>query len=205
MNQSLKRIRLGNIVIGLRINTSNHKLSGQFMLGHVADTMGILNRFKNTNKQCLFADFDNCNSWEAIQETTRIAEEIGDTFMFESSPNHYNIISTALIDPIIIQQILMESPLVDSKFKWIYFKFKDNTIKILDKYVSGKPYRKIKFKYHAFGNNNAIHHRDLLIALTKIYPEIVTPKIEYMINELDKTDASIILDLITKRYETVNW
>jgi len=74
---TLLRTRLGNWRLGIRIERLPQTLVVRTLFSHVADTIGILNKFSNTDKMCLFLDFDDkCNIEKIITQV--IPELISD-------------------------------------------------------------------------------------------------------------------------------
>lgn len=204
LNSSLKRIRLGNYIIGGRIQTSKHKLSGQFMFGHVADTIGIMNSFKNTTQQVLFIDYDlaTLSMIENEIREIQIHNELGDAFIFESSPGHYFVIFLDLIEPYLVRYILNHSEFIDSKFVFVYNKYGDNTLRILPKVTEKSLERPIKFRKIIEGNNiNHIKHKGLWLSLVQIYPIGLSGYYD----SRNIWDNSTPEDCKFKSYETVNW
>lgn len=209
MNTSLKSIRLGNWRIGLRIHTSEHKFSGQFMFAHVADTFGITNRFRNTSLQALFLDVDK-QSLRDIEGFMYYLDkdnyEIGDSFVFESSPDKYHVICPTLFDPRELAKILVDCKgFADDRFITHYFMYGDNTIRIWPKYTEKTIERKVKFVKYIDGSVMRIAHKGLLNAVLNNIDNDTIMHNTNMMKEKPFIDNSSLDDLICKRYETVNW
>lgn len=194
----LHSIRLGQYKIGFRFNIYHHGIAFRFLFGHIADCVGILNRFKNTDLQCLFIDFDKSDLNKVIEYCLEIQEKywLSDIYLFESSPNHFNMICCDLLEPKIIREILIDCPLVDNKFRTIYLLNNDNTLRITPKFTE-KENRTINLLMVISSKfARPYQHKGLMLLINRYF---------YIGIDYLRSDNSTENDLIFKEYETIQW
>ena len=192
-------IRLGQYKMGFRFNIYHHGIAFRWLSGHIADTLGVLNRFENTSQQALFIDFDKQELEDVINWISHAQEQYNfDTaYIFHSSNNHYNMMTTELFDATEIREILNQCNIVDDKFRAIYYLHGDNTIRIAPKF-SEKESRKVIFigSLKSEKKSNRVRHNGLSELFHRVF---------YILPEQNGLDTSTENDLIMKEYETLNW
>lgn len=202
---NLKRIRIGSVVIGMKVVNENHALMTRFMIGHVADTMGILNRFVNTDKQCIFIDYDDYPLHDIQIELNNLMFKynIKSFFLFESDDSGHRFgISPDLVDKQVVRSFLLDSH-CDDKFVYIYCKNGDNTIRIAPKFAD-RPYRQQGFIMTITNlnyNGSPLYHTGLLVTLISGFSDIDISQID----KIKEQDNSSVFDVIWKVYETIRW
>jgi hypothetical protein len=216
---NLKRIRIGSVVIGMKIMNEEHALMTRFLIGRVAYTAGVINRFLNTDKQVVFIDYDDLDATKVMVEVCNLMAkyDIRTMHMFQSDDsNHTFGISTELVDKQTVRNFLLDSH-CDDKFIYVYCKNGDNTIRIAPKFVD-KSYR---IQHYLLTLTNptvrGIHtyHKGLTDTLIRAFPETDTDSGSNMIFEEIVTtgdiqsegrfDDSTMDDCIWKVYETIRW
>lgn len=194
----LFKARIGHFTFGFRFNLYKHGIAFRFLYGHIADCIGVLNKFENTKQQALFIDFDKCGISEIMEYISHLDYDynIGESYIFESSTNHYFMICPSLFDIHEIRNILINCDIADSKFTTIYLLNGDNTIRITPKF-NEKKNREIKlFATFQPEFSKRVRHMGLSLLLNRHF-NIVVPAGLY--------DGSTENDLITKEYETLQW
>lgn len=216
---NLKRIRIGSVVIGMKVMNENHALMTRFLIGRVADTFGIINRFNNTDKQVVFVDYDDLDATRVMVEVCNLMaiNNIRTMHMFQSDDsNHTFGISTELVPKHIVRSFLLDSN-CDDKFVYVYCKNGDNTIRIAPKFVD-KPYRKQHYLLtltnpSAYGIH--MYHKGLTDTLIRAFPETTLEDGYNLIKgeiigipdtqSTGRFDDSTMNDVIWKVYETIRW
>ena len=210
---NLKRIRIGQIVIGMKVMNENHALMTRFLIGRVADTFGIINRFNNTDKQVVFVDYDDLDATKVMVEVCNLLAkyDIRTMHMFQSDDsNHTFGISTELVDKLTVRSFLLDSH-CDDKFVYVYCKNGDNTIRIAPKFVD-RP-RRIQHYLFTITNptaiGNHIYHKGLVDTLIRAFPEATDSIIDEIGWEPEngslQWDNSTMDDCVWKVYETIRW
>jgi methionine synthase I (cobalamin-dependent) len=167
----------------------------------VADTIGILNKFSNTDKMCLFLDFDDkCNIEKIItQVIPELISDGLDYILFETSSNHHNIICPTLITKDQLDALMMKYlKYMDYRFAYVYQRDNCNAIRITPKLVDGKMLRQIKIIASGFNAYNQPCHKGILELISDVFENDFW-------GTFIKTDDSTKDDLIERRYETINW
>lgn len=203
------RIRIGDFVMGINGNRTEHALMGKFMIGKIARTVGVVNTIPNMQQQMLFADFDISSLPNVMHDIRdwKDAFNMGDIFLFQSGDlgdKHYFIISPCQYEPQEIRRILAYANYVDDKFVSTYIRYHDNTIRIIPKVKGKKEFRPIKFLMFIKGNTNRTIVRGMMELLIPLYPNIKDYKVSDIKNgiHLDKTSKD---DLTMREYETIRW
>lgn len=203
-HDSLHKIRIFNRVIGFRFWNNQHAIVMRFMVAHVAETIGVLNVFKNTTFQCFFYDGDNTFA-ETIKDLRYImnGHSLGDIFIFESAGKegnpHYNAICCDLVEQREIRNMVLSTWHCDARFVYVYLRDGKNAIRITPKF-NKTAHRPIKLKYILKGDNTINKkHRGLLTMLSFEFPEIKNRLKEYQV------DNSTEQDLLLRKYDTVSW
>lgn len=198
--KELKRIRLGNYLFGMRVEKLPHSIVFRSLVSRVADTAGVLNKFYNTDKMCMFMDFDDKVSPLQIHHVlTELVLSGGLTFhLFKTSESHYNAISPNLIERFMLDSLMKQYlQKMDYRFVYVYFRDGCNAMRVVPKIVDNTIYREISYvRSYRARDSYWIQHKGLNIYLKNLFPEIPLG---------DNMDESSQHDLILREYETINW
>ena len=194
-------MRLGQYRIGLRIELLPHSLIIRSLFSKVADTAGVLNKFANTEQQCLFMDFDDRADIYTIQNRVYQMQQkfnLGDIIIFNSSEKHYIGVCFDLCHEWEIKQMLnFISDITDYRFTFVYSRDGYNALRIIPKLVDNKVCREIKLYDIMYGFNTRVKHQGLY---TLFYEKFDGVPCYY-----NNFDGSTKDDLTIRRYETINW
>ena len=198
--KELKRIRLGNYLIGMRLEKLPHSIVFRTLVSHVADTAGVLNKFNNTDKMCMFMDFDDRYPIDIISPLLAgLSQSYSLLFhLFKTSENHYNAISTTLISKTHLHELMIRNAhYMDYRFVYVYDRDGCNAMRTTPKLVDGNIYRPIKYikTFNESMDSRYPNHRGLSIFLHYGLDAPLTTH----------TDNSTEDDLIIREYETINW
>lgn len=195
------RVRLGQYRVGLRIEQLPHSLVIRYLFSKVADTAGVLNKFANTNQQCLFMDFDDRADLIAIKDKIERMQNrynIGDILIFQSSEKHYVGVCFDLLTPDEVREFMNYlSPIMDYRFTYVYSRDGYNALRVVPKIVDNKTLRPMKLVDIIRSNNVRPKHRGLI----QLFGNIFDIPRWYLID----TDNSTRDDLFIREYETINW
>ena len=216
------RIRIGNYVFGVNWNKSGHGYAGKFMLGHVADTAGITNKIiiphwrGETPEQALstfeekyvfFADYDTSSIEEVVSDIAKMRHkfDMGTIAIFSSSDSnttrnrHYFTICPSYFKLSEIKQLFAISEHIDPKFTANFFKYQDNTIRLVPKIVGMTGYRIINL-FAVDQSPIKSSGREVCFGIVELMHEMFGyfP----VQGKLDKTRKT---DLTERRYETIRW
>jgi hypothetical protein len=196
--RELKRVRLGNVLFGMRLERLPHSVVFRALVSHVADTVGVLNRFKNTDKMCLFMDLDD----RAESPLQMLSDDGFSYIVFETSANHRNVICPDLISKEELDYRMKKYlRYMDYRFNYVYFRDGCNAIRITPKLVDGKMLRQIKIIATSVNFRSPMKmHRGLVELVSDVFGD------DYMKPFFNsRLDDSTKDDLIERRYETINW
>jgi hypothetical protein len=197
--RELKRVRVGNVLFGMRLERLPHSVVFRALVSHVADTIGILNRFRNTDKMCFFMDLDD----RAESPLQMLSDDGFSYIMFETSKKHRNIICPDLISKEELDYHMKKYlRYMDYRFNYIYFRDGCNAIRITPKLVDGKMLRQIRIiETHVKTWPQTKMHRGLVELVSDVFGK------EHMLTFFNsgRLDDSTKDDLIERRYETINW
>lgn len=197
-------MRIGNSVLRITMNRTEHALFGRFMVGRVADTIGVLNSIKGYDTQMFFADFDNTDL-NTIENQLSL-EPLSDFLIFksihENEPDRYMVISPFHYDKRTIRLTLADlCGLIDPKFVAVYMRDGINAIRLIPKQIGNKQSRKIEFVKICRMNRKrpAVFTMMMILRQNKLIPQ----------NGLDenwnyKFPASN-RDITLREYETIRW
>jgi hypothetical protein len=191
-------VRVGNVLFGMRLERLPHSVVFRALVSHVADTIGILNRFKNTDKMCFFMDLDD----RAESPLQMLSDDGFSYIMFETSKKHRNIISPDLISKDELDYHMKKYlRYMDYRFNYVYFRDGCNAIRITPKLVDGKMLRQIRIIATSVNfRSPAKMHRGLVELVSDVFGD------DYMKPFFNsRLDDSTKDDLIERRYETINW
>jgi hypothetical protein len=202
--RELKRVRLGNVLFGMRLERLPHSVVFRALVSHVADTVGVLNRFKNTDKMCFFMDLDDRAESPSLMECLQMLSDDGFSYiMFETSKKHRNIICPDLISKDELDYHMKKYlRYMDYRFNYVYFRDGCNAIRITPKLVDGKMLRQIRIiETHVKTWPQTKMHRGLVELVSDVFGK------EHMLTFFNsgRLDDSTKDDLIERRYETINW
>ena len=196
--RELKRLRLGNVLFGMRLERLPHSVVFRALVSHVADTVGVLNRFKNTDKMCLFMDLDD----RAESPLQMLSDDGFSYIMFETSKKHRNVICPDLISKEELDYHMKKYlRYMDYRFNYVYFRDGCNAIRITPKLVDGKMLRQIRIIATSVNFRSPTKmHRGLVKLVSDVFGD------DYMKPFFNsRLDDSTKDDLIERRYETINW
>jgi hypothetical protein len=196
----LSKIRIGQYVFGIRVNMYKHGTAVRFLAGHIADCVGVLNRFENTISQALFIDFDKCNL-EDVENYCRWIQfhyHLGEMYVFESSKGHYNMIDPDLLPSELVKEILIQCNIADKKFVTIYMLNGDNTIRLSPKFTETE-HRTINHILTISGSPESKWPRHYALS------ELLFRYVKIPLSKTCSYDLSEQKDLIFKEYETLQW
>ncbi|MBI3859604.1 MAG: hypothetical protein HY296_05120 [Thaumarchaeota archaeon] len=203
--------RYGRVTVGL--HRSFHFYYLEVGYTHFAKCKGVVSRFRNTEKQAVFADFDTGPESQAGASEPRSLGEIesdlaqgasnisglGSFFIFESSPQHYHAIDFSLQDLQTTKRFLSGLRYIDYKYVAGLMKKGENTMRISEK-KNGRAHRPIRFvKFLERDHSSLVHHNGLLQLYEKLHPEIRRH------SEGMARDRSGIEDLYLLDYKTIVW
>ena len=203
------RIRIGNYVAGITGNKTEHAIFGRFMIGKVADTIGVLNSIKGIQQQMLFADFDSGSISDVFKDLMLLIKlnmKLSDIMLFKSSmknqPDHYFIISPFHYEPIEIRMIYAIAKHIDPKFVAVYMRDGVNAIRLIPKQIGKNQSRMITFiAVIPQSNKNRATVEGMLQVLADTFPTITQSKL-FPIGHPDGSKPS---DFMTREYETIRW
>jgi hypothetical protein len=199
----MKRIRIGQYVIGSRINIAGHALFGNFMIGKVADTMGVVNTIPNSKDQMLFIDYDT-NIADAMKEIRKM--KLTGLFFSSSTKNqetHYFFISPFHYTPLMIREILAKSEFVDGKFVAVYMRDKVNAIRLVPKSIGKNQSRTIKLLFY-LSFDPLISSRIAVSGMFNLIQEFY-PNVTHLITDSFFLDTTVKNDINIREYETIRW
>lgn len=197
--------------MGIRTNRTDHALFGNFMIGKVADCLGVLNSIRGTDEQMFFADYDTSSLHKIYSEIAnlRIKDNMGYFLVFQSEMKnqntHYFIISPFRYSKDEIKQMLISSRLIDKKFISVYMRDEVNAIRFLPKIIGNKQSRFISLIdfIPAEMRPERLCVRGMISLIHGYYPNLAYEwdLEEYSVN-IDITEKS---DLTLREYETIRW
>lgn len=197
-------LRIGNSVIRIKMNRTEHALFGRFMVGRVADTIGVLNSIKGYETQMFFADFDSTDL-NTIENQLSL-EPLSDFLIFKSihegEPDRYLVISPFHYDKRTIRLTLADlCGLIDPKFVAVYMRDGINAIRLIPKQIGNHQTRKIEFVKSCKMNRKRKAVYGLIEILIENFPrqDLVASLIGF---DLDETKSS---DITLREYETIRW
>jgi hypothetical protein len=203
--------RYGRLV--LKLTKVFHFYSLEVGYTHYANCNGVLSRFRNTELQTPFADFDTGPTSQAeiyerrslseveedIEQSASHVAALGSFFIFESSPGHYHAIDFSLQDVMTIRRFLAGLKYGDHKYLAWLVRYGENTVRISEK-QNEKKMRPIRFvKFHSRDHSSLLHHGGLVHLYESLYPEI-----KQYTGDL-RTDGSTMRDLYIFDYKTMTW
>lgn len=197
-------MRIGNSVMRLTMNRTEHALFGRFMIGRVADTIGVLNSIKGYDTQMFFADFDNSDL--NLIENQLSLEPLSDFLIFksihENESDRYMVISPFHYDKRTIRLTLADlCGLIDPKFVAVYMRDGVNAIRLIPKQIGNQQTRKIEFVKVCRMNRKRKAVYGLIQILIENFPrqDLVASLIGF---DSDETKPN---DITLREYETIRW
>lgn len=200
---TMLRARLGYFRIGLRIEKLPHTIVIRSLFSHVADTVGILNKFSNTDRMCMFLDLDDKVSEEQIirEVLPELMSDKLDYILMQTSTGHNNIICPNLITKDQLDILMLKYlKYMDYRFVYVYQRDGCNAIRMTPKIIDGVPIKWINVTAQGWNAYNPQRHLGLIFLLYDLFN--INPPFPIDSRHYDFSTKS---DLIERRYETINW